>query len=787
MQLRILFLWIILSFQVLAFSQQQCKIDGIIVDSIQGYPLMGANIALRPGMYGCITNESGRFNINISKGSYSMIISYVGYQTYTTAINLIGDTSLNLKLSPISLVTEEVIVSAKKGDENLKNTNIGNIEIGIKEIKELPSLFGEIDPLKILLFTPGIVQPGEGNMGIYVRGGSADQNLILLNGATIYNPYHLFGSFSIFNPDIVSKIIITKAGMDAVHGGRLASIIDVGIKNKPPSKPTYHSSMGLLASRLTIELPILKNKCFVMFGGRRTYMDYTSKILVDKFVKNKTLYSGNSYYFYDLDFHFFYKPSNKNQFEILYYYGRDYYSLNKDEIMLTNKINWGNMMGSFGWKHLFNNNFSVDNLIFYSSYNFELNANALDNYFILNSNIRDLSIKNNFSWNPNEKHHVKYGLAASYRTFLPGDINAKLPNVTADIEDYKLNSAECNLYYSHEYYFSSRIFILGSLRYTNYQQVGPLQRFVYNDLDMITDTLYYKKMEVVRPYNRVSSMISASYGLSKNSSLKLSVAQQYQFIHLASNGSVSLPTDTWLPATYNLKPQKGNQFSLGYHINFANNLITTSVEIYYKKLFNLVEFKKSLLQISPDNSIEHDIAIGEGSSYGMELFIRKQKGNFTSWISYTLSKTDRYFPDLDNEPFPAKYDRKHDLSFVTSYRFNNKWSCSANFVYATGNCLTLPVSRYLIQGIVVNEYGKPNSFRMPPYHRLDLSVDYTVKKDKRYKSTLNFSIYNVYSRANPYYIYVEAQGDIEKYELMAQAKQVALFPIMPSVTWSFCF
>ena len=767
-------------------NSQNFTVSGFVREKSSGENLIGATVFIEELMKGSSTNTYGYYSINLEKGEYTIVSSYLGYQDYSQKIDLNKDLRINILLEQISLEKQEIIISGERLDKNIKSTEMSTIKMPVKEIKLLPAIFGEVDILKTIQLLPGVQSSGEGSAGFYVRGGGPDQNLILLDEAVVYNASHLFGFFSVFNADAINDVNLIKGGMPANYGGRLSSVLDISMKDG--NIKTYHADggVGLISSKLTLQGPIKKDTSSFLVSGRRTYID----VLAAPFISDTSEFSGSGYFFYDLNAKVNYRFSDKDRLYLSAYFGRDVFSFENKKDNFSMRIPWGNATTSLRWNHLFNSRLFMNTTAIFSDYQFSFDVIQEDFEMELFSGITDYNLKVDFSYFPNINHNIKFGTNLIRHRFIPSSISAKVGEVNYNSDDrMKQYANDAAIYICDEVDLTEKLKINAGLRATYFQQVGPFDRYIKNDRGITTDSIHYASGEEVVHYTHLEPRFSLRYSLGDKSSIKASFTQNYQYIHLATISSVSMPTDLWVPSSDIVVPQFGTQYAVGYFRNFYKNMFETSVEFYYKKLENQIEYKDGAtpgdnVADNPDNNF----TFGEGESYGMEVFFKKSLGKVSGWIGYTLSKTTRTFPELFNgENFPAKYDRRHDLSIITTYKFNEKWTVSAVFVYATGNTATLPVARYFISGEVVNEYGERNSYRMEPYHRLDFSITYFRKKKKNVQSSWNFSVYNAYNRHNPYFIYFDYDGEIETGSFVTQAKQVSLFPIIPSISWNFKF
>lgn len=788
-----LIFYLIMAICSLGVFAQKHTISGYIKDIDTGEELIGANVIVKDKNTGTTTNTYGFYTLSLPDGAYEIIFSFIGYSEITENINLKSNKTINISLESAAYITQEVIVSSER-KANIEDSKMSVIKLPIETVKALPAFMGEVDILKTIQLLPGVQSSGEGNSGFYVRGGGPDQNLILLDEATIYNAAHLFGFFSVFNADATKDMELYKGGMPAQYGGRISSVLDISMNNGNMKEFKAEGGIGTIASRLTIQGPIIKDKSSFLISARRTYID----ILVKPFVKKTSPFKGSGYYFYDLNAKFNFRFSDKDRLFLSGYYGEDIFNFKSKEAGFNMSIPWGNGMLSLRWNHLYSDKFFSNTTVVASDYKFRTEVEMLSDEnendgfkFIQNSGVRDYYIKQDFIYIPNPKHTIKFGANYIYHTFTPNSVSAKFGETVLDYADSTKQFAnEAALYIGDDFKINNKITIYAGFRAAIFNQVGPFKRFVKDEyLDNNIDTIYYKKGESVAFYDSYEPRVSIKISVDKNSSIKASFMQNKQFIHLASLSSSTLPTDIWVPCSDIIKPQGGRQYALGYFRNFFNDHFETSVEGYYKSLSNLIEYADGALPGDDvgDNADNYFI-FGDGYSYGLELFIKKSTGRFTGWIGYTWSRTDRIFNNVnDGEPFPAKYDRRHDVSVTSTYQISDKWTASMIFVYATGNTTTLPIARYIIDGEMISEYGPRNSYRLDPYHRLDLSVTYQHKKTNKWESSWNFSIYNVYNRKNPYFIYFQTSGSVEDGNYANKAKQVSLFPILPSVTWNFKF
>ena len=788
-ELRFLFAFVLflLCFEQTGYSQKNTKrhtISGYVRDARSGENLNGATISIKGNPKGITSNAYGFFSLTVAEDKYEISCSYIGYQTNSILVNLTEDTVLNFNISPMAALSQEVVVSSRRRESNIKSAQMGKSTIPIEQIKSIPAFLGEVDLLKVIQLLPGVRNAGEGTSGIYVRGGGPDQNLILLDDAVVYNSGHLFGFFSVFNSDAIKNVTLIKGGMPAQYGGRLSSVLDVSMKEGNNKDMQVEGGIGLIASRISIQGPIQKEKSSFIISARRTYID----VLTKPFIPDSSSFSGSGYYFYDVNAKANYKFSDKDRLYISGYFGRDVFDFVSSKQSLDVKIPWGNATGTIRWNHVFNKKMFANTTAVYNDYNFSFEALQNNFNIKLASGIRDLSIKHDLEYYPSSNHKLKFGGSYIFHKFTPSVVSGSQDSVVFQPLNAQLKYArEGALYAQDDWEITPKIQLNAGIRYSFFQQIGPNKIYTTDDDGNRIDSIVYRKGQSVKYYGGLEPRATVRFTLSEKSSIKASVTRNLQYIHLVSNAGTTLPTDVWVPSTYKVKPQISWLYAAGYFSNFKNNMFETSVEVYYKSMKNQIEYAEGYTPNSLDDT-ENSFVFGDGWSYGSEWLINKTKGRVTGWIGYTLSWTWRKFDALNfGEKFPAKYDRRHDLSVVAMYELNKKWKFGATFIYGTGNAVTLPQRFYFVGDVLTQEYSRINQYRLPSYHRLDVSATYrSPKNDKRkWKSEWVFSVFNLYSRQNPFFIYYAQEGSVLQGNLKIQAKQVSIFPILPSVTWNF--
>lgn len=762
---------------VFSLNAQKFTLSGSVKEADTGEDLIGATILIRelPGT-GTTTNVYGYYSITLDQGIYTVDYQFVGFETQTYKIELTQNINQNVELNLNGLEIEEVVISAERADENVQSTKMSVTKLDPREVELIPVLFGERDLLKTIQLTPGVKSAGEGNSGFYVRGGGIDQNLILLDEAPVYNASHLLGFFSVFNSDAIKDLTLYKGGIPAEFGGRASSVMDIKMKDGNSKRYGLSGGIGLISSKLTFEGPIVKDKGSFILSGRRTYADVFLNFSSNEVLQNSTLY------FYDLNAKANYQISEKDRLFVSGYFGRDIFGFNSNQF----GFDWGNATGTMRWNHLFNEKMFSNTTLIWSDYDYKFKINFAENVgFSVSSGIIDYSIKQDFSWFPAPNHTIKFGLQSTYHTFQPGTIEVDDENgiFNGDTipEQYALESG---VYVQDEFKINNFFSLNYGLRYSLFNQLGPgLIRTYDADGNILTEENYGQN-ELIRTYGGIEPRVSAKLLLDKNSSLKLSITRNYQYLHQLSNSTTTSPTDIWVPSSINIAPQIGDQIALGYYRNFFNDQFESYVEGYYKNLSNLIDYRNGANLVLNEN-VESELVFGSGYAYGLEFFLKRKTGRLTGWLSYTYGRTIRVFDDInDGEPFPARQDRIHDLSLVLLYDISPRWKVSGSFIYYTGDAATFPSGRYVIGDVEVPYYTERNGYRFPDYHRADFGITYNAKTKKRFESSWNFSVYNFYAKENAFVInFQEKESNPGENE----AVQVALFKIIPSISYNFKF
>ena len=790
-----------------AFGQQKFTVSGTISDRSSGEALIGATIQELHSKKGAVSNTYGFYSLTLpSSDSIWLSVSYVGYKPmlYKTAFK--SNLSINLSLEEASVLNEVEIV-AERYERIEERAQMSRIDIPIEQIKNVPALLGEKDVLRALQLLPGVSGGGEGQSGIYVRGGGPDQNLILLDGVPVYNASHLFGFFSVFNADAIKDVSLIKGGFPARYGGRLSSVIEINMKEGNENEFHGEGSIGIIASKLTLEGPIKKGRSSFIVSGRRTYIDILARPLIKAAFRSDGSSGVAGYYFDDVNAKINYRLSDKDRLYLSYYGGGDQFYLRfseksgsfggptRYEDEFSNGLGWGNRTAALRWNHIFTPKLFANTTATFSRYRFNTDFGAesfsyddqgrltdsdifsLD-YF---SGIRDLALKVDFDYIPDPDHYVRFGANAIVHTFQPGQfrslISSQSPSDTSRFEsnfiEPDIHATEYALYAEDDWKVTDRLRLNAGLHFSG---------FALKD----------------KPYFSLQPRFNARYMFDGDWSVKAAFSTMQQYIHLLTNETIGLPTDLWLPSTKKVAPQRSWQVALGGAKTLRKNY-ECSVEVFYKEMSNVIAFNEGASAFQFQNW-EERVSQGTGTAYGAEFFVQKKKGKFTGWVGYTLSWAWRQFDNINfGEKYYYKYDRRHDFEITGSYKFNKHVSLAATWVYATGNAVTFANSRYLGPMPYYSVYGPDlfevehtpnrNNFRMPAYHRLDIGVDFTKEK-RRYSRTWSFGAYNAYSRANPFFLFrdtdstVNPDGTVTTKEVL---KKAALFPIIPYINWSFKF
>ncbi|MGD1842990.1 MAG: TonB-dependent receptor plug domain-containing protein [Thermonemataceae bacterium] len=730
-----------------------------------------------------MANEYGFYSLTLPKGTYTLTYCFVSYTSKQETIVLEANQTLNVSLADEQL--ETVVITEDAADQNIDGIEMGTTRLDIATLKKMPAFLGEVDVIRSIQMVPGVSTVGEGATGFNVRGGGVDQNLILLDEGIIYNSSHLLGFFSVFNPDAVKDVKLVKGGVPAQYGGRLSSLLDVRLKEGNSKRFAGSGGIGSVSSRLTLEAPINEGKGSFIVAGRRSYADLFLRLSPDEDLNSNTLF------FYDLSAKANYEINEKNRVFLSGYLGRDVFEFGQGTGF---NINWGNATATLRWNHTFNPKLFVNFTGVYSNYDYSLGIPEGVQNFEWRSDIVSYNAKADFGYYINPNHTLNFGANAIFYTFQPGEIDASEESIFNDVTLDEQNAIEWAAYVDHEYKINSRLFAQYGLRLSSYTYLGEATVYDYvgevGERRERTNPQEFGAGEPIVTYTNLEPRISMRYRLNEVSSIKATYNRMAQYVHLISSTTAASPTDVWSPSTKNIQPQLADQVALGYFRNFKDNMFEASIEAYYKDMSNQIDYVDGA-QVLLNDDLEGELLYGQGRSYGVELFIRKAKGRLNGWVSYTLSRSERQIDGINqNDWYPAKYDRTHNLSVVSLFDLNQNWTLGANFTYTTGVATTFPNARYEVDGLIVphNTENSRNNYRVPDYHRLDFSATYNnrIKNESRkWKSSWAFSIYNVYGRRNPFTVYFQQNEDNP---VQTEAVRLSIFAsIIPSVTYNFEF
>lgn len=756
--------------------ESRVAIKGQVSDAQTGEDLIGASIYVKEISTGTTTNVYGFYSLNIPAGQYTFVFSYIGYDTREISITLQENRVLNVELGSSYRQLSEVVVRAEKDDGNVSDVRMSSNNLRMETVRSLPAFMGEVDVMKSLMLLPGVSSGGEGSTGLFVRGGNVDQNLIILDEATVYNASHLMGFFSVFNSDAIKDVQIYKGGIPAHYGGRLSSVVDIRMKDGNSKNFSATGGVGSISSRVTLEGPIQKEVSSFVVSGRRTYADLFLPLASDPDLRNNRLY------FYDLNAKANYRFSDTDRIFFSGYFGRDLLRID-DEF----DMGWGNATATLRWNHIFNSKIFSNFTFVYSNFDYLLGFNYGINAFNWSSQIENFSLRGDFTWYPTPENTVRFGVQSLYHQFNPGDVMGTGEN--SAINDFSMprnNALEHALYLSNEQKLHDHFTLEYGLRYSLFQNIGEATVYSINDNYEVVDTLTYSSGDVFHHTHGLEPRLGLVYNLATNQSVKASYNRTRQYIQQTKITATGTPLDIWFPASPNVKAQMADQWALGYFRNFSDNAWEASVESYYKSMKNQLDFR-DFANILLNPQMEADLRSGDAWAYGVEFMLNKTKGDFTGWFSYTWSRAWQQIRGINNgEKYPAIFDRPHDISLVLAYQISERVNVSTNWVYHSGQPTTLPLGRYEYAGEIIPVYADRNASRMPDYHRLDLSLTLESRKNpaRNWEGSWNFSVYNAYFRKNVFQ-YNFRQNEQNPHQ--TDAYKVYLFGIVPSVTYNFKF
>ena len=750
-----------------AVAQQSFVLSGSVKDKQTGESLIKAVVRIQelPNA-GIISNEYGFYSLTLPKGNYSVMVSQVGYETLVQKIKLDSSQAINFYLLTKNVLKEVVVESSRKND-NLTKAQMGTETINMSSISKVPVIFGEKDLLKTIQLLPGVKSAGEGNSGFFVRGGGADQNLILLDEAPVYNATHLLGFFSTFNSDAIKDATIIKGNSSSQYGGRLSSVLDVKMKEGNNQDYTVNGGIGLISSKVSVEGPLQKNKSSFILSGRRTYADV--------FLKATEKFKDNILYFYDLNAKANYQINAKNKVYISGYFGRDELGLGQDF-----GIDWGNKTGTIRWNKIISNKLFLNTSFIYSDYNYNVKLKNGETNFNINSEIKDVNLKQDYTFYANTQNTLRFGFNTILHNIKPSTFSGTVINSVAKTGRNGLENA---VYLTNNYKATNQLTIDYGMRLSMYSLMGGDVYNIYQN-GVVRSSIKLAPSSFGKTYINPEPRITTNFRIDDEKSIKAGYARNIQHLHLLSNSVASSPSDQWIGNSYNIKPEIADQLSVGYVTKLFKNNFELTAEGYYKYLQNQIDYKDGA-EINTVSDVESVLLYGIGRAYGLELLLKKKEGRLTGWIGYTLSKTERKIEGInEGKWYNARQDRTHDISVVGIYDLNDRWSISGVFVYNTGDAVTYPTGKYNLQGQTLYQYAARNANRMPSYHRLDFSATYEKNKTKRRHGSWNFSLYNVYGRENAYRIsFKDDPNDPSRTQII----RTALFKWVPSVTYQFKF
>lgn len=757
-------------------DRRHIGLSGYIKDAATGETLLGATIFVEQTKGGTASNAYGFYSLRLDPGYYSFTFSYVGYVSQRMTFQLQRDTVLNVNLEAEQAQLKEVLVRGERFNEQVSKAQMGVNKLDIKSIRQIPAFMGEVDVIKAIQLLPGVQATSEGGSGFSVRGGGPDQNLIMLDEAVVYNPSHLLGFFSVFNNDAVKGLELYKGDIPAMYGGRLSSVVDVRMNDGNATSYHGQGGLGTISSRLMLEGPIQKDKSSFMVAGRRTYADIFLALSRDEQIRNNTLY------FYDLNAKANYILNDRNRLFLTGYFGKDVFKNDNFE------LGWGNTTSTLRWNHLFNSSLFSNFSLIYSKFNYNLGVpDGQPNPFEWKAGMEDVSLKGDFTWFADDKNTIRIGLIGTNHRFQPGVAGGKGSDTPFNRIEMPENQAlEAAVYISNEQKISALLTMQYGLRFSLFSNYGPATVYAYDEAFERYDSVTYGKGKIFNTYTALEPRVSLAYTLTEFSSLKAAYTRNVQYIHLAQNSTGGTPLDIWFPSSPNVRPQRGDQFSLGYFHNFPRWKVETSLESFYKINHHAIDFK-DFAELLLNEYLEGELRFGKARSYGLEALVRLNEGRLNGWISYTYSRTLRKIPQINGgKAYPASYDRPHDISVVANYQISPKLSAGANWVFATGSPVTFPTGRFVIGNTIAPVYSERNAYRLPAYHRLDLSLTYSPRAETRrkWRGEWNLSVYNAYYRKNPWVINFVPDPKVPN---ATYAEMTYLFGIVPAITYNFKF
>lgn len=772
MKLKLAFTILLLCFFPLLLSAQRYTVTGKVSDGKTGEALIGVSIHLKAQpSYGTSTDTKGNYSLTLPKGDHVLLFNYMGYDPREVKVSLSGNIKKDVTINQASMQLDEVVITSKRKDANVSSAQTGVTQMEVQQLNKLPVLMGERDIIKSLELMPGVKSAGEGNSGFFVRGGTADQNLVMLDNVSVYNASHLMGFFSTFNSDVLRDVALYKGPIPAQYGERLSAILDVQQRNGDMQDYGVSGGIGLISSKVNVEGPIQKGKSSFLLGARRTYADAIARLSGIEEAQNAYLY------FYDLNMKLYFALSQRDQISVSGYLGRD-----KMVMKDVASMGWGNAFLNAKWSRLMSPRWFSTTSLQYSRYSYSAEMDmGMD--MKGDAKIDDYGIRQEFRYQPSSNSTWRMGFQSTYHDLAPGDYQAE-SDVKNTLNLHHRYSWENGLYISNQLKLGQHLEVLYGLRLSTFSALGKGEYYELDENKEVVDSLWYGAGKFVKTYVNLEPRLSAVYRLNDASSVKASYARTVQNMHLLTYVNMGSPFDRWTSSSNNIKPQVADQFTIGYFRNFRDNTYEFSVEAYYKDMRNQIDFKDHA-EFQGYDVIDTEIRTGKGRAYGIEFMFKKRVGRFNGWASYTLAKSEKKIDGINhNQWYNAYQDRTHDISLVGIYELSRKWTLSAAWVYYTGNAISYPSGKYQIDGKDVMYYAERNGYRAPAYHRLDLGATCLLKKTRKFESELAFSLYNAYGRRNAYMIQFKTNEDDPS---KTSAYRYSLFTYVPSISWNFKF
>lgn len=768
-------------------AQKRVVVTGIVIDSQTQTVISGASISTANGSLGTSSDSNGKWEIQLPPGKHLLQARHFGY--HPDSVNLlIQDKPLvqNFQLLPDTLRIAQVNVEAQARTWNLTRLDPGQMKLATEELSKIPSLLGSKDPLGSLRSLPGIQSVGEGTGYFYIRGGGADHNLITLDEAIIYHPAHLLGLYSVVNPSAINSINLYKGGIPANYGNRLASVIDMDTKDGNFQKWTGELSLGLIASQFHLEGPLVKDKLSVLLAFRRTHLDLIYPLLLPK----SNPFHGSKYAFFDWNGKISWRINAKNTLRISGYSGNDRFQLEDAEIVLSDRVKWGNNTLSLLVNSELTSRLELKSSLSYSGYGIGFAQQYRDYLVSLNSGLDNLRLKEELLFRLNPNQLIRWGVELNRYSFKPYKIAIDAGNEMLSFGDsIPYQARDLAGFMDFRWNIKEQLILQAGIRVMHFEHRSPFRRYILNSNGFPVDSVYSERGHTLASYTRPEPRLSLSWLSGPHARLKLSASRNFQSVHMVPLSTSTLPLDLWLPSTEIIQPQSSNSFSLGWFQDVPDKKMELSVEAFYRNMNHLVDFSEyQTIMGLVKNNMDQQMSFGTGVAYGLELFIRKNAGKYKGWIGYTLSKTRHLFPDINNgQPFAPRQDRLHDLNIFITKELGTKWEASVQFIYASGQPTTIPLSYYVVNGNVIQYYNDRNTLRLPAYHRLDFAISRNPDRIKKWQSSWTFSIYNLYNRINPFFVYYDLSWDYEKNLLLSKGRKIGLLPVLPSLSWTLKF